>query len=217
MVRDIHDGEVISVQELQSSTSQSKVSKHDELTRRRPEQVIERLSLELLQQSRRLPRVHLVETDADVGCVSMDDRELGSNRLPSKRLNWFFNFYRVDRNLLLPHMEYFKVVVHSGVFDVIFVLLDFRVTVYFDAEVVAALLPVDLTVGDGEQILGTYFGAVGEFQERYPRGHVFVLRHPIRYNVICRRPAKVSVGDKNNQLIHDLNKYLFKSLELRKY
>lgn len=50
-------------------------------------------------------------------------------------------------------MEYFKVVVHSGVFDFVLVLLHFGVAVDFDAKVVAALLPVDLAVGDGEQIL----------------------------------------------------------------
>lgn len=161
MVRDIHDSEIISVQELQSSTGQSKVGENNELSRRRPEQVIEGLSLELLQKSRRLTSIHLVETNADVSRITVNNSKLGPNGLPSKRLNRFLNFYGVNRNLFLPHMEYFKVVVHSWVLDFIFIFLYFRVTVYFDAEVVSTLLPVDLAVGYGEQVLGPNLRAVG--------------------------------------------------------
>lgn len=57
-------------------------------------------------------------------------------------------------------MEYFEVTIHARVFDLVFVLLDFRVAVHFDAEVVSGLLPVDFAVCDGEEIFGAYFGAV---------------------------------------------------------
>lgn len=106
----------------------------------------------------------MIEADADVGWVPVDDSKLGSDRLPSERLNRLLDLHRIHRNLLLPHMEDLKVIVHPGVLDIVLVLLNFGVTVDFNAEVVSGLLPVDLAVGNGEQVLGAYFGAVGDLQ-----------------------------------------------------
>ena len=203
MVRNIHDSEIIGVQELQSTTSQSKVSENNELSGWRPEQVVEGLSLELLQESRRLTSIYLVETNADVSGIPMNNGEFRPNRLPSKRLNRFLNFNRVDRNLLFSHMEYFKVVVHSWVLDFIFVFLYFGVAVYFDTEVVSTLLPVDLAVSYREQVLGPYFRAVGKLEECYPSGYILVFRYPICYCIVCRWPTEVSVDENRNISISD--------------
>lgn len=93
MISYVHNCEVISVQELQSTTGQAKMRQHYELSRRRPEQVVEWFPLKLLQQRRRLPSIHLVEANTDVRWVTMDDGKLRTDWLPSERLNRFLDFY----------------------------------------------------------------------------------------------------------------------------
>lgn len=92
MVGNIHDGEIISVQELQTASSEPKVSQHNELAGRAPEQMVEWLPFKLLEQSRCLASIYLIEADTDVRRITMDDRKLGSYRLPSKSLNRLLDF-----------------------------------------------------------------------------------------------------------------------------
>lgn len=153
MIGDIHDCEVIGVQKFQSTSCQAEVCEYNELAHRRPEQVIEGSPFELLQQRRSLAGVDLVEAYTGVRCIAMNYRELHPYGLPRERLYRFLDFHRVHWYFFLPHVEYLKIVIHAGVFDLVLVFLDLGVAIHFDAEVVAALLPVNFAVGDGKQIL----------------------------------------------------------------
>lgn len=192
MISNVHNGEVVCIQELQSATGESQISQHDELSRRRPEQMVVRLLLKLLQQTWSLAGVDSVEADADIGHVSVDDRELGTDRLPSERVNRLFDFNGIDGDLLLSHVEDFEVVIHAGVFDFGFVFADLGVAIDLHTEVVAALLPVDLAVGYVEEILGADLLTAGDLKERHAGRHVLVFRHPVGQDVVDRRPAEVS-------------------------
>ncbi len=55
MLAGAHGGEVARVHELQAAVHGAEPGQHHELARRRPEQVIRRLALVLLQQHRGLP------------------------------------------------------------------------------------------------------------------------------------------------------------------
>lgn len=104
------------------------------------------------------------------------------------------NFNGIHRNLLLSHMEDFKIVIHSWVFDFIFILFHFRITVHFHTQVVAALLPMYFTVGDGEQVLRPDLSTVGKLEQCYSGRYIFVFSHPVSNNIVSWWPAEVSVN-----------------------
>lgn len=52
----------------------------------------------------------LVERDADVGALAVDDGELGADGFPGESQNILLDFHAVNRNLLLLHVEHLEVV-----------------------------------------------------------------------------------------------------------
>ena len=66
------------------------------------------------------------------------------------------------------------------------------VPVYFNTEIVPALLPVHLAVGYGEQVLDAQRLAWRQLDDGDARRHVFVLRRPVRDDVVGWRPGEIS-------------------------
>ena len=65
------------------------------------------------------------------------------------------------------------------------------VPIYFNTEIVPALLPVHLTVGHGEQVLDAQRLAWRQLDDGDARRDVLVLRRPVRDDVVGRGPGEI--------------------------
>lgn len=138
---------------------------------------------------------YFVKTDIHRRNFSVNDGKLWTNRLPRESMNWFFNFHTIDWDLFFSHVENFKIVWHSlkrlnieytikiwniehlnlksnnySNTDCIFLfgfLFSFGKPVDLDAKIISRLLPVDLAVGDVEQIFVTSFIATEKKRRNY--------------------------------------------------